>query len=83
MDLLDTYSCRGTVPMEPPMSNRSMQHQNPDLDFDDTGHFLQGALCTIAAVCHTMDQPDHVICMYVCVGTVSHPYELTDLLVVV
>jgi hypothetical protein len=27
-----------------------MGHQNPDLDFDDTGHFLQGALCTIAAV---------------------------------
>jgi hypothetical protein len=35
--------------MEPPMSNGSMRHQNPDLDFDDTGHFLQGALCTIAA----------------------------------
>ena len=35
--------------MEPPMSNRSIWHQNPDVDFDDTGHFLQGALCTIAA----------------------------------
>jgi hypothetical protein len=34
------------------MSNSSMHHQNPDLDFDDTGHFLQGALCTIAAVNH-------------------------------
>ena len=49
MELLDTDSCHVTVPMEPPMSNSSMRHQNPDLDFDDTGHFLQGALCTIAA----------------------------------
>jgi hypothetical protein len=24
-----------------------MWHQNPDVDFDDMGHFLQGALCTI------------------------------------
>ena len=37
-------------PMEPPMPNCSMGHQNPDLDFDDTGHFLQGALYTIAAM---------------------------------
>ena len=49
MELLDTDSCRGTVPMEPPMSNNSMRHQNPDLDFDDTLIILQGALCTIAA----------------------------------
>ena len=49
IELLGTDSCRGTVPMEPPMSNSSMRHQNPDLDFDDTGHFLQGASCTIAA----------------------------------
>ena len=44
MEQLGTDSCRGTVPMEPPMPNCSMGHQNPDLDFDDTGHFLQGAL---------------------------------------
>ena len=49
MELLDTDSCRGTVPMEPPMSNSSMRHQNPDLDFDDTRIILQGASCTIAA----------------------------------
>ena len=49
MEQLDTDSCRGTVPMEPPMPNCSMRHQNPVGDFDDTGHFLQGALCTIAA----------------------------------
>jgi hypothetical protein len=35
--------------MEPPMSNGSMQHQNPDFDFDDTRIILQGASCTIAA----------------------------------
>jgi hypothetical protein len=35
IDPLGTDSCRGTVPMEPPMSNESMQHQNPNLDFDD------------------------------------------------
>jgi hypothetical protein len=40
MELLDTDSCRGTVPMEPPMSSSSMHHQNPDLDFDDTRIFL-------------------------------------------
>jgi hypothetical protein len=49
MELLDTDSCRGTVPMEPPMSTSSMRHQNPGVDFDDTGQILQGALCTIAA----------------------------------
>ena len=49
MDPLDTDSCRGTFPMEPPMSNGSMRHQNPNLDFDDTGHFLEGAFYTIAA----------------------------------
>jgi hypothetical protein len=35
--------------MEPPMSNSSMSHQDPDLDFDDTRIILQGASCTIAA----------------------------------
>jgi hypothetical protein len=50
IELLDTDSCHGTVPMEPPMSKSSMHHQNPDLDFDDTGQILQGASCTIAAV---------------------------------
>jgi hypothetical protein len=50
MDPLGTDSCRGTVPMEPPMSNGSMRHQNPNLDFDDTRVILQGTSCTIAAV---------------------------------
>ena len=38
IELLGTDSCRGTVPMEPPMSNSSMHHADPDpdLDFDDT-----------------------------------------------
>ena len=27
IELLDTDSCRGTVPMEPPMSNSSMRHR--------------------------------------------------------
>ena len=49
MELLDTDSCRGTVPMEPPMSNSSMRHPDPDLDFDDTRMILQGASRTIAA----------------------------------
>jgi hypothetical protein len=40
MEQLDTDSCRGTVPMEPPMPNCSMRHQNPDLDFDDTRMIL-------------------------------------------
>jgi hypothetical protein len=30
-----------------------LRHQNPDLDFDDMGHFLQEALlCTIALYAH-------------------------------
>jgi hypothetical protein len=37
---LYTDSCRGLVPMEPPMSNISMHHQNPNLDFDDTRIFM-------------------------------------------
>jgi hypothetical protein len=49
MDPLGTDSCRGTFPMEPPMSNGSMWHQNPNLDFDDTRVVLQGTSCTIAA----------------------------------
>jgi hypothetical protein len=49
MELLDTDYCRGTVPMEPPMSNSSIRHQDPDLDSDDTRKTLQGASCTIAA----------------------------------
>jgi hypothetical protein len=49
MELLDTDSCRGTVPMEPPMSNSSMHHREPNSEIDDTGHFLQGASCIIAA----------------------------------
>jgi hypothetical protein len=44
MDPLATDSCRETVPMECPVPNGSMQHQNPGLDFDNMGHFLQGAL---------------------------------------
>jgi hypothetical protein len=49
IDPLGTDSCRGTVPMEPPMSNGSMQHQNPNLDLDYTRKILQWASCTIAA----------------------------------
>jgi hypothetical protein len=49
MELLDTDSCRRTVPMKTPMSNSSMRHPDPDLDFDDTRIILQGASCTITA----------------------------------
>jgi hypothetical protein len=35
--------------MEPPMSNSSMHYREPKSEIDDMGHFLQGALCTIAA----------------------------------
>jgi hypothetical protein len=31
---------------------------------------------------YTMDRPGRVKCMYVCVGTVSHPFGPTDQLVV-
>jgi hypothetical protein len=55
MDPLGTDSCRGTVPMEPLMSNGSMHHWEPKSETYDTGHFLQGASCTkfstIAACC--------------------------------
>ena len=50
MEQLGTDSCRGTVPMELPVPNCSMQHQNPVGDFDDTRMILQGASCTIAAL---------------------------------
>ena len=36
-----------------------------------------------SAAVYTMDWPGPVICMYVCVGTVSHAFEPTDPLVVV
>jgi hypothetical protein len=35
-----------------------------------------------SAAVYTMDWPGPVICMYVCTGTVSHPYGPTDPLVV-
>ena len=44
MELLDTDSCRGTVPMEPPMSNSSMHHREPKSEIDGTGHFLHAVL---------------------------------------
>ena len=67
--------------MELPVPNCSMQHREPKSEIDDTGQFPQGASCTIAAV-YTMDWPGPVICMYVCVGTVSHVIGPTDPLVV-
>ena len=36
-----------------------------------------------SAAVYTMDWPGPVICMYVCVGTVSHAFKPTDALVVV
>jgi hypothetical protein len=50
MDPLGTDFCRGIVPMEPPMSNGSMQHREPKSEIDDTRMILQGASCTIAAL---------------------------------
>jgi hypothetical protein len=61
MDPLGTDSCRGTVPMEPPMSNGSMQHREPKGEIDDTGHFVHGALCTIAAVNLPVNQKSYCI----------------------
>jgi hypothetical protein len=43
IDPLGTDSCRGTVPMEPPMSNGSMRHREPiicTIEIDDTRDFL-------------------------------------------
>jgi hypothetical protein len=52
------------------MSNSSMRHQNPDLYLDDTGHFLQGALCTIAAPARA----DAQTCLQIFQPTISgHP----------
>ena len=51
IEQLGTDSCRGTVPMEPPMPKCSMRHREPKSEIDDTGHFLQGASCIIAACC--------------------------------
>ena len=51
MEQLGTDSCSGSVPMEQsPMPNCSMHHREPKSEIDDTGQFLQGASCTIAAV---------------------------------
>jgi hypothetical protein len=50
MKLLATDSCHGTVSIELPVPNSSMQHPDPDLDFDDMRMVLKGASCTIAAV---------------------------------
>jgi hypothetical protein len=50
IDPLGTDSCRGTVPLETPMSNAYMRPQETTREIDDTGHLLLGALYTIAAL---------------------------------
>jgi hypothetical protein len=49
IELLGTDSCRVTVSMELPVPNSSMQHPDPDLDFDNTRMILRrwGASCII------------------------------------
>jgi hypothetical protein len=53
MDPLGTDSCRGIVPMEPPMCNGSRHAPSGTFkknETDDTRDFLQGASCTILIV---------------------------------
>ena len=50
--------------------------------FGNSGDSARGQADPGSAAVYTMDRPGPAICMYVCVGTVSHPYELTDPLVV-
>jgi hypothetical protein len=45
IELLGTECCRETVPMERPVPNSSMQHPDPDLDFDDMRMCLTGGWC--------------------------------------
>jgi hypothetical protein len=82
MEQLDTDSCRGTVPMDPPMPNCSMRHREPKGEIDDTGQILQGASCTIAAgdrvPRHSVVQPQQVNLwvqvLHVCVETAACPW---------
>ena len=46
------------------------------------GNSARGQTDLGSAAVYTMDRSGPVICMYVCVGTVSHPLEPTDPLVV-
>jgi hypothetical protein len=46
------------------------------------GDLARGQVDPGSAAVYTMDWPGPEICMYVCVGTVSHAFELTDPLVV-
>ena len=50
---------------------------------ENLGDSARGQADPGSAAVYTMDQPGPVICMYVCVGTGSHPYGPTDPLVVV
>jgi hypothetical protein len=49
IELLGTDSCRVIVSMELPVPNSSIQHPDPDSDFDDMRIILKGASCTIRA----------------------------------
>ena len=57
-----------------------MENQKKDGNLGDSA---RGQADSGSAAVYTMDRPGPVIFMYVCVGTVSHPYEPTDPLVVI
>ena len=58
-----------------------MENQKKDGNLEDSA---RGQADPGSAAVYTMDRPGPVICMYmyVCAGTVSHPYGPTDPLVV-
>ena len=45
---------------------------------ENVGDSARGQADPGSAAVYTMDRPGPVICMYVCAGTVSHPYGPTD-----
>ena len=49
---------------------------------ENLGDSARGQADSGSAAVYTMDRPGPVICMYVCVGTLSHLHRPTDPLVV-
>jgi hypothetical protein len=75
MELLDADSCRGTVPMEPPMSNGSMLLYGPFIYKKKVLEYvLRFLVCSLWGSLHTKSPPYDFLNLYVaCLYSMQAP----------